>query len=107
MGGVLTGVVSLLSMDESLPDENVLAIVTAYGDVKMSDVKFIEKHPSIRNCRLVTFYDVRHAEAAYQKINANPPRVPTISEVGEVTRASVLSVLKLSLSIGGYLYSAV
>lgn len=80
-------------MDENLPDENVLAIVTAYGDVKMADVKLIEKHPSIRNCRLVTFYDVRHAEAAYQKINANPARVPTITEVGGLERPSLLFVL--------------
>eukprot|EP00884_Botryococcus_braunii_P020467 jgi/Botrbrau1/7103/Bobra.0165s0124.1 len=55
-----------------------LSLLT-FGDVKSSDVKSIAKHPTVRKCRLVEFYDVRHAELAFQKINANP-RVPTISE---------------------------
>lgn len=78
---IYAGVVSLFNVDDSIPIEDVLAIVSTFGDVKSSDVKSIVKHPSVRKCRLVEFYDVRHAELAYQKINANPSRVPTISEV--------------------------
>jgi hypothetical protein len=78
---VNAGVVSLFNIDESIPNDDVLAIVTTYGDVKSTDIRSVAKHLSVRKCRLVEFYDVRHAEVAFQKINANPSRVPTISEV--------------------------
>jgi hypothetical protein len=54
----------------------VVKVLSAYGDVKA-----IAEHPSIPRCRLAEYYDVRHAELAYQKINASPAKIPTISEV--------------------------
>ena len=70
---------SVFNVDPEMSNRDVAASFMAYGEVKAVTV-----HPSLQGCRLVEYYDVRHAEAALQALSGSAAKVPTISEVSMV-----------------------
>jgi hypothetical protein len=71
-----------------MSNEDVLVVLRKYGDIKA-----VMDHPTIPGCRLVEFYDLRHAAEAYQKINSAPGKIPTISEVCHISSHRVILVI--------------
>jgi hypothetical protein len=65
-----------MNVAPEMSNEDVLVVLQKYGEIKA-----VMAHPTIPGCRLVEFYDLRHAAEAFQKINSAPGKIPTISEV--------------------------
>ncbi|KAK9803919.1 hypothetical protein WJX72_005104 [[Myrmecia] bisecta] len=72
------GIVTVFNVDPNIQDAELLRRFSAYGDVKS-----VQHASGMETCRMVEFYDIRHAEAALQALNrgssASPSKRPTNS----------------------------